>query len=145
MNYYLEFDTQGNHIGTQMAESAPSGWHQAPDGFVLGQLCFLEQGQARLATPAEVTERTLNRARTEAIAAVKEEAGRRISMRYPDYKQRNAALGLYSQSELVTIRGYINHIRTVADDLEARIARYTREQVTNFSAASDSHWSRSST
>lgn len=56
------------------------------------------------------------------IDAVKKEAARRILDRYPQWKQVNAALGLYAAAFVATMTAYINAVRAASDAIEARLA-----------------------
>ena len=52
------------------------------------------------------------------IAEIKAEAGRIILKRYPEYKQRNATLGIYSQAYVDEMTAFIADIKNQSDALE---------------------------
>lgn len=52
------------------------------------------------------------------IPAIKAEAGRIILERYPEYKQRNATLGIYSQAYVDEMTAFIANVKNQSDALE---------------------------
>ena len=78
--------------------------------------------------------------------AVKFEAKRRILVVAPDWKQRNAAVDLQSDDADVRAAGQavidaVAAIRTKSNEIEAALPSMTDEQILNFNARDDAHWS----
>ena len=78
--------------------------------------------------------------------AVKFEAKRRILAVAPDWKQRNAAVDLQSDDADVrataqVVIDAVAAIRTKSNEIEAALPSMTDEQILNFNARDDAHWS----
>lgn len=55
---------------------------------------------------------------TKRVLAIKAEAGRIILERYPEYKQRNAGIGIYDQAFIDEMKAFIANIKAQSDALE---------------------------
>ena len=78
--------------------------------------------------------------------AVKFEAKRRILVVAPDWKQRNAAVDLQSDDADVraaaqSVIDAVNAIRVKSNEIEAALPSMTNQQILNFNAQDDAHWS----
>ena len=78
--------------------------------------------------------------------AIKYEAQRRILAVAPDWKQRNAAVDVQSDDADVRaaaqdIIDAISAIRTKSNEIEASIGSMSDEQILNFNASDNAHWS----
>ena len=65
--------------------------------------------------------RTLGGEKARRIASAKEQAGVEILEKYPEYKQRNAMLGLLSDEEVLQIKTGIQEIRGRCSSMESTI------------------------
>ena len=79
-------------------------------------------------------------------SAIKYEAQRRILETAPDWKQRNAAVDLQSDDADVRAAGQavidaVAAIRTKSNEIESALPSMTDEQILNFNARDDAHWS----
>ena len=78
--------------------------------------------------------------------AVKFEAKRRILAVAPDWKQRNAAVDLQSDDADVraaaqVVIDAVAAIRTKSNEIEAALPSMTDQQILDFDARDDAHWS----
>jgi hypothetical protein len=77
---------------------------------------------------------------------VKAECERRILEIMPEWRQRNTIADLSSdnadtKAAAVTAWAAVTAIRTKSDEIEASIASMSDEQILNFDARDDAHWS----
>lgn len=77
---------------------------------------------------------------------VKAEAGRRILAIMPEWKQRNTISDLSSdnadtKATAVTAWAAVTAIRTKSNEIEESIASMSDEEILNFNASDDAHWS----
>ncbi len=77
---------------------------------------------------------------------VKAEAGRRILAIMPEWRQRNVIADLSSdnadtKAAAVTAWAAVTAIRTKSNEVEASIASMSDEEILNFNASDDAHWS----
>ena len=78
--------------------------------------------------------------------AVKYEAQRRILEVAPDWKQRNAAIDIQSDDADVraaaqAVIDAVSAIRTKSNEIEAALPSMTDQQILDFDAREDAHWS----
>jgi hypothetical protein len=78
--------------------------------------------------------------------SVKAEAGRRILALMPDWTQRNVIADMSSsnsdtKSAAETEWAKVVAIRTKSNEVEASIGSMSDEQILNFDASDDAHWS----
>ena len=78
--------------------------------------------------------------------AIKYEAQRRILEVAPDWKQRNASIDLQSDDADVRAKAQavidaISAIRTKSNEIEAALPSMTDQQILDFDAREDAHWS----
>lgn len=59
------------------------------------------------------------------LAYIREHAKELILATAPEYKQRNAALGLLSEQETQTVKDFIQNVRNISNQLEAQITAIT--------------------
>lgn len=76
---------------------------------------------------------------------VKAECERRILAIMPDWKQRNTIADLSSdnaetKTAATTAWAQVTALRTKSDEIEASIASMSDEQILNFNARDDAHW-----
>ena len=91
------------------------------------RIAMLDDKYVYLDTKEEVEDTILEEAQTafeeyietQRVALIKAEANAIILAKYPDYKQRNASLGLLSDEEITKMKEYIADIRAQSDALEA--------------------------
>lgn len=79
-----------------------------------------------------------NKLREILISQTKSEARRRIITRWPDWKQRNAALGLLSQEETQACKNWITAVRVASDQIEQDIM--TNDNLINFDVSKSPWW-----
>jgi len=84
-----------------------------------------EVGESSVTATDTLTDMSLEDAKASAIADMKASAGDEILEAAPDYKQRNAALGILTTEEIDTIKTAIEATRTKCDAKEAAIAACT--------------------
>ena len=60
-----------------------------------------------------------------AVQRIKQKAMEKILAVAPEYKQRNAALGLLSEEEAQTIKSHIQNVRNISNSLEQQILAVT--------------------
>ncbi len=77
---------------------------------------------------------------------VKAECERRILAIMPEWRQRNTIADLSSdnadtKAAAATEWAKVTALRTKSDEIEASIASMTDEQILNFNAQDDAHWS----
>lgn len=72
-------------------------------------------------TEQELLDAELPMAKAARIKLIKHEAMVRIDAQWPDWKQINAALGLYDGTLTQTIKDDINEVRTDSDTAEAAV------------------------
>lgn len=92
-------------------------------------------------TPEEVTalQAAANAAApTIKIAAVKAEAQRRILAKWPDWKQRNAALGLLEVSEVAACKKWIADVKAASNLIEQDIQ--ASADPASFDVAGSARW-----
>lgn len=80
------------------------------------QYIYNQDGQLTI-----VDERNFNDCKNQQLKYIKEKAMELIITAVPEYKQRNAALGLLSQEEIESIKSIIQNYRTISNQLEAEI------------------------
>jgi len=85
-------------------------------------------------------------AQTKLTPNVKAEAERRILELMPDWKQRNVIADLSSdnadtKAAAVTAWAAVTALRTKSNEIEASISSMSDEQILNFNASDDAHWS----
>lgn len=78
--------------------------------------------------------------------AIKFEAERRILAVAPDWKQRNAAIDLQSSDADVraaaqVVIDAVTALRTKSNEIEAALPSMTDQQILDFDARDDAHWS----
>lgn len=78
--------------------------------------------------------------------AIKYEAQRRILEAAPEWRQRNAAVDVQSDDADVrasaqAVIDAVNAIRTKSNEIEASIVSMSDDQILNFNASDDAHWS----
>ena len=77
---------------------------------------------------------------------IKEECEKRILAIMPEWKQRNTIADLWSDDEAVEAAAAaewakVTALRTKSNEIEASILSMTDEQIVNFEAFDDAHWS----
>ncbi|MDG1416115.1 MAG: hypothetical protein P8R39_12240 [Alphaproteobacteria bacterium] len=77
---------------------------------------------------------------------VKAEAAKRILAIMPEWRQRNVIADLSSdnadtKAAAVTAWAAVTAIRTKSNEVEASIASMSDEEILNFNASDDAHWS----
>ena len=85
-------------------------------------------------------------AQTRLTPLVKSECERRILAIMPEWRQRNTIADLSSdnaetKAAATTAWAQVTALRTKSDEIEASIASMTDEQILNFDAQDDAHWS----
>lgn len=99
-------------------EKVAAGWE------LLGEPENLEQNTMPLVP--------LDTLKSDKIAGVKSTASKLILEKYPQYKQINAALGIYSGAETTAIFNYIQSIRSQVTAFESLIAEQQTAEDLNF-------------
>jgi hypothetical protein len=90
---------------------------------------------------AWVDGRTLQEVHDEKIAEIKQEANRRILARWPDYYQRNAALGLLDAAMLDQVKSDIQAVRAASDAMEAEVLALTEPGAADaYEVAANAGW-----
>jgi hypothetical protein len=90
---------------------------------------------------AWVDGRTLQEVQTEKVAEIKQEANRRILARWPDYYQRNAALGLLDAAMLDQVKSDIQAVRVASDAMEAEVLALTEPGAADaYEVAANAGW-----
>ena len=69
-------------------------------------------------TPAEIVAAIPAAVRAQKITETKAEAARRILAKWPDWRQRNAALGLLLPEEVESCKQWITDIKAASDQIE---------------------------
>tara|TARA_B100001250_G_scaffold413717_1_gene448777 strand:+ start:916 stop:1224 length:309 start_codon:yes stop_codon:yes gene_type:complete len=87
-----------------------------------------------------------NEAKEKLTPHVKAEAAKRILALMPDWKQRNTIADLSSdnadtKAAAVTAWAAVVAIRTKSNEVEASIGSMSDEEILNFDASDDAHWS----
>ena len=77
---------------------------------------------------------------------VKAEASKRILALMPEWRQRNVIADLSSdnadtKAAAVTAWAAVTALRTKSDEIEASIGSMSDEEILNFNASDDAHWS----
>jgi alpha-glucosidase (family GH31 glycosyl hydrolase) len=95
------------------------------------QYIYNQDGQLTI-----VDERNFNDCKNQQLKCIKEKAMELILAIAPDYKQRNAALGLLSEQETQQIKDNIQNIRNISNVLEQQILSVTWDETEETRAAS---------
>ncbi len=87
-----------------------------------------------------------NEAKEKLTPHVKAESSKRILELMPDWKQRNVIADLSSdnadtKAAAVTEWAKVTALRTKSDEIEASIGSMSDDQILNFDASDDAHWS----
>lgn len=72
-------------------------------------------------TITDIDERVFSLVKEAQLKYIRQRAMDLILAQYPEFKQRNAALGLLSSQEIQDIKDFIQQIRTISNQKEAAI------------------------
>lgn len=85
--------------------------------------------------------RTLQEVHDEKITEIKQEANRRILAKWPDYYQRNAALGLLDLGVVDQVKADIQAVRAASDSMEAEVLLLTEPGLADaYEVAANAGW-----
>jgi|GEM_PF-6725136 len=87
---------------------------QVKQGYGKDLIAITEAEAMEIASPPKTPEEL----EAQRVSSIKAEAGKIILERYPEYKQRNATLGIYEQAYVDEMTAFISNIKNQSDALE---------------------------